>query len=85
MSQVSRCLRLTENVDLGVSGPVDGVTIGLTAVSSLILEVQVLQVEQGQSVLLLRPLEDSLVLVCPPPGDGRRIKTSGGSTGQDQT
>lgn len=71
-------------MDLGGSGPEDGVTFGLTAEPSLILEVQVLQVEQGKSVLLLRPLEDCLVLVHPPPGKGGSVETSGGSTGQDQ-
>ena len=79
-----RCATLTEDLDLAGSGPADGVTLGLTAVASLILEVQVLQVERGQSILLLRPLEDT-VLPRPHPGDGGRMETSGGSAGQNQT
>lgn len=72
------------DVDLAVSGPDDGVALGLAAVSSLILEVQVLQVEPGQSVLLLRPLEDGPVPGCSP-GEGGGLETPGGSAGQDQT
>ena len=75
-------------MDLGGSGPEDGVTLSLTAVSSAVLQIQVRQHELGHSVLLLRPLEDRLVpvpaLVRPPPGDGGGVETSGGSAGQNQ-
>jgi len=76
-------LRLTVDLDLDGGGPEDGVALGLTAVSSLILEVQVPQVKQGQSILVCPP-EDDPVQVCLP-GKGGRVDTSGGSTCQDQT
>lgn len=79
-----RCVTLTEDLDPAGSGPADGVTLGLTAEASLILEVQVLQVEREQSILLLRPLEDT-DLPRPRPGDGGRVETSVGSAGQKQT
>lgn len=71
-------------MDLDGSGPVDRVTLSLTYVSLLVLEVQVLQVEWGPSVLLLCPLEDRLIPVCPP-GEGGRVETPRSSAGQDQT
>lgn len=51
------CVRLTVDLDLGLPGPGDRLTLGLTAVHSLVLEVQVLQVQQGPSVLRPRPQE----------------------------
>ena len=71
-------------MDLDGSGPDDGVTLGLTAVASLILEVKVPQVERGQTVLLLRPLEDATVLLCPLPGEGWGVETPGRSAGDEQ-
>lgn len=80
-----RCVTLTKDLDPAGSCPADGVTLSLTAVASLILEVQVLQVERKKSILLLRPLEDAPVLPCPRPGDGGRVEASGGSAGQNQS
>ena len=66
---------------MDVSGPDDGVALGLTAVSSLMLEVQLQQVELRQPVLLLRPLDDGPVLVRPSPGEDWGVQASGGIAG----
>ena len=77
-----RSIGLTEDLDPGASGPDGTVALGLTAVISGRLEAEVLQVEQGQSVLwMLGPLP---VLVRGP-GDSGTVRTPGGSAGQIQT
>lgn len=78
-------IRLTVYVNLCVSGPEDRVTLGLTTVSSQVLQVQIQQVEEGLSIWLLRPLQDSPVPVLPPPGECRRLRASRGSACQNQT
>lgn len=55
---MKRLFGLTEDLDLGGLGPDHSATRGLTAVSTLIQEVQVLQVEQRLSILSLCLLED---------------------------
>lgn len=50
-------------MDLGMPGSQDTVALDLTAVPAPVLQIQVLQVEQGLPVRLLRPLKAHLALV----------------------
>lgn len=78
-------VRLTVHLDVDVRGPDDGVTLSLTAVSPLILEVQLLQAQLRLCILLLRPLQDGLVLVHLPPEERQLVVASRGSAGQSQS
>lgn len=79
------CVRLTVDLDVDVCGPSDRVTLSLTAVSPLILEVQLLQAQLRLRILLLRPLQDRLVPVHLPPEERQRVAASRGPAGQSQS
>lgn len=72
-------------MDLDVSGPDDRVALGLAAVFTPVVEIQVLQVQQRQSILMRGPLEDSLGQVSPPPGEGGSVETARRPAGQTQS